>query len=39
MSQRVIKFDLGLDEYKGVIPGVKATSAGVTRPDGLNIQQ
>ena len=34
-----IKFDLGLDEYKGVIPGVKATATSVTRPDGVNVQQ
>ena len=34
-----IKFDLGLDEYKGVMSGVKATATSVTRPDGLKIQQ
>lgn len=34
-----IKFDLGLDEYKGVIPGVKATATSLTRPDDLKIQQ
>ncbi len=34
-----IKFDLGLDEYKGVMSGVKATATSLTRPDGLKIQQ
>jgi hypothetical protein len=39
LSIQKIKFDLGLDEYKGVISGVKATATSVTRPDGLKIQQ
>ena len=39
LSIQKIKFDLGLDEYKGVIPGVKATATSLTRPDGLKIQQ
>src|SRR5437016_3600655 len=39
LSIQKIKFDLGLDEYKGVIPGVKATAASVMHADGLNIQQ
>jgi hypothetical protein len=33
LSIQKIKFDLGLDEYKGVIPGVKAMATSVTRPD------
>jgi hypothetical protein len=39
LSIQKIKFDLGLDEYKGVIPGLKATATSVIRPDGLTIQQ
>jgi hypothetical protein len=34
-----IKFDLGLDENKGVMAGVKATATTLTRSDGLKIQQ
>ena len=39
LSIQKIKFDLGLDEYKGVIPGVKARSASVTTPHDLKIQE
>jgi hypothetical protein len=39
LSIQKIKFDLGLDEYKGVMSGVKATATSVTRPDGVNVQQ
>ncbi len=33
LSIQKIKFDLGLDEYKGVVPGVKTAATSVTRPD------
>lgn len=33
-----LRFDLGLDEYKGVI-GVKGTQASVTFPDGTHVQK
>ena len=39
LSIQKIKSDLGLDEYKGAIPGVRATATSVTRPDGFKIQQ
>ena len=34
-----ISLNLGLDEYKCVIPGIKATATSLTLPDGLKIQQ
>src|SRR5438094_5899321 len=34
-----IKFDLGLDEYKRVIPVVKPAEASVTRPDRVKTEQ
>ena len=37
LSIQKVKFDLGLNEYRCVIPGMKATAA-VTRPDALNIE-
>ena len=39
LSIQKIKFDLGLDEYKGVIPGVKARATSVTTPHDLKVQQ
>jgi hypothetical protein len=39
LSIQKIKFDLGLDEYKGITPGVKATATSLTGPNGLKIQQ
>lgn len=34
-----VRFDLGLDEYKGVLTGVRAGSASITLPDGTNIHR
>ena len=39
LSIQKMNFDLGLDEFKGVIPGVKATAMSVTRPGGVDIQR
>ena len=34
-----MRLDLGLDEFKGVVPGVKGQSVSVTLPDGTNVQK
>lgn len=33
------RFDLGIDEFQGVIPGMKTISASATLPDGTTIQK
>jgi hypothetical protein len=38
-SIQKMRFDLGLDEFKGVTAGVRARARSVTRPDDLEIQQ
>ena len=34
-----LRFDLGMDEFKGVIPGIKGAATSVTYPDGTNVQK
>jgi hypothetical protein len=34
-----MRFDLGMDEFKGVVPGFKGMSASMTLPDGTHIQK
>lgn len=34
-----IRFDLGMDEFKGVVPGVKLKSESATLPDGTQMQR
>lgn len=34
-----MRFDLGLDEYKGIVPSVRGASLGIQLPDGTNVQK
>jgi len=34
-----VRFDLGLDEYRGVVPTMRGAASSVTLPDGTNIQK
>jgi len=39
MNLQKIRFDLGLDEFKGPVGAIRGTATSVTLPDGTNIQK